>query len=152
VNSAIELFLSNLKRHWTIESLDKTCAFLIVSRLFLFRYRNDISSQTVSSILHFTCPLLCDNRRAVVQSAIELLGTMVGTCTDVTVGQFLEIVMPSLFEQNEDCGHHFRFLTRKVLVKVGRKFGAEILNKWIPPSHQKQLSYIRKIGKANAVG
>lgn len=144
VNSAVMTLLNELDSYVTGSSGQETAACLIATRLILYEFRLELSSDTLSRMIHLAMEKTTEEQRPVVQSAIEFLSTAVGCCSDVTVRMYLGEILGCLFQQTSDCQNHFRFLTRKVLIKLAKKFGAEVLTKFIPEAYQKQLAYVRK--------
>ncbi|VDP34007.1 unnamed protein product [Soboliphyme baturini] len=119
-------------------------AIISTLRLLIYEYRNDIPSDILSQFLSAVCPQLSNISRVVVQACLRFLKTFVSRLSNITVNQYLEIIVPAIFCQLSDCARHFRFLTRMLLLKLTRKFSYEVINRYVPDSEQARLRYIKK--------
>lgn len=137
--------LTPLLRDAALGSARQKSCVLIAARLFVFEFKQDTPSSLIGQFVGLmTSQLLKQDQRMVVQTSLEFLKTLIACSSQIALGQFLELILQGLFSQTENCQHHFRFLTRKILAKLLRKIPYELVKKYVPEQFQKQLNNVRK--------
>jgi len=113
-------------------------------RLFVYHFRNDLSAEKFGTILGQICPVFASNEPALVKLVLQLLMTAVGALQDVIIGQYLDVFLPAIFGQSEQCMKSCRILMHRLLAKICGRFGIQVVQRFAPESYQKQLNAIRK--------
>ncbi|XP_022831509.1 RRP12-like protein isoform X1 [Spodoptera litura] len=113
----------------------------------LFNFSEDMGLETVQGLLETVVEHMTNNNREIVAACMSFLKVYTKVLpTDVLAGS-LPVIFKSLSTMPEDCKRHSRLEIGYFLTKMMRKFGADTVEKLIPPTDEVMLRRLRNIRK-----
>ncbi|XP_058797316.1 RRP12-like protein [Phymastichus coffea] len=123
-------------------------ASLLALSSITYHYNGSLGIQTVQKILEFTCNLVIGPTREIALSALSFIKVYLSVIPTPTIAPMLNKIVDALTNMTDDCKRHFRQKVRDILIKLMRKFGADIITNIVPTSDHimhKRLKNIRKV-------
>ncbi|KAF9798007.1 hypothetical protein SFRURICE_007526 [Spodoptera frugiperda] len=113
----------------------------------LFNFSEDMGLETVQGLLETVVEHMTNNNREIVAACMSFLKVYTKVLpTDVLAGS-LPVIFKALSTMPEDCKRHSRLEIGYFLTKMMRKFGADTVEKLIPPTDEVMLRRLRNIRK-----
>lgn len=120
-----------------------TASICALSRL-IYEFKDKMSSELMNNCITNVCFLLGTNTREVCKAALGFVTVLITILDRSTLAQHLKDILGALFEWKSETRRHFRFRVKKMLERLVKKFGYEMINSLVPPDHRKQLANLRK--------
>ncbi|XP_026740295.1 RRP12-like protein [Trichoplusia ni] len=113
----------------------------------LFNYSEDMGLETVQGLLETVSEQMTNTNREIIAACLSFLKVYTKVLpTDVLAGS-LPVIFKSLSGMAEDCKRHSRKEIGYFLTRMIRKFGADTVEKLIPPADEVMLRRLRNIRK-----
>ncbi|XP_039261626.2 RRP12-like protein [Styela clava] len=120
-----------------------TASICALSRL-IYEFKDKMSSELLNNCITNVCFLLGTNTREVCKAALGFVTVLITILDRSTLAQHLKDILGALFEWKSETRRHFRFRVKKMLERLVKKFGYEMINSLVPPDHRKQLANLKK--------
>ncbi|XP_048507370.1 RRP12-like protein isoform X2 [Athalia rosae] len=123
-------------------------ATLLALASITFNYNGSLGLDTVKQVIVHACVLVTSPTREITLSAISYIKVYLSVMPSLVVAPMLPTVVKALCDMTDDCKRHFRQKVRDLLVKLVRKYGADLITGLVPSSDEimhKRLRNIKKI-------
>ncbi|XP_034828226.1 RRP12-like protein [Maniola hyperantus] len=115
----------------------------------LFTFSEEMGLETVQSLLEKVTEQMLTNNREIVAAAMSFMKVYTKVIpTDALAGS-LHIIFKTFSTMSDDCKRHSRLEIGYFLIRMTRKFGAEIIEKLIPVQDAVMLRRLRNVRKMN---
>ncbi|XP_046410406.1 RRP12-like protein [Neodiprion fabricii] len=125
-------------------------ATLLALASVTYNYNGALGLETVKEIVKHACVLLTSPTREIALSAISYIKVYLTIMPSPTVAPMLPTIVTALCDMTDDCQRHFRQKFRDVLVKLIRKYGADLIMGLVKPTATVMLKRIKNLKKIQA--
>ncbi|XP_057657541.1 RRP12-like protein [Diorhabda carinulata] len=126
-----------------------SCTILALASV-LHNFSGTLGMENIKIILDNICTLMESPTREIVASCLSFIKVYNTTLPSPIVASSLEREMKGLTSMTEDCSRHFRLKIRDILDRLVRKFGADSLTRFVPPTNTVMYKRLRNLRKLNA--
>ncbi|XP_052739088.1 RRP12-like protein [Bicyclus anynana] len=113
----------------------------------LFNFSEEMGLETVQALLETVSQQMLTNNREIVAAAMSFLKVYTKVIPTEALAGSLPIIFKTLSTMSDDCKRHSRLEIGYFLIRMTRKFGAEIVERLIPEQDQVMLRRLRNVRK-----
>ncbi|XP_049879391.1 RRP12-like protein [Pectinophora gossypiella] len=113
----------------------------------LFNFSEDMGLETVQDLLEKVAEQMLSNNREIVAAAMSFLKVYTKVLPSDVLAGSLPVVFKTLSTMSEDCKRHSRLEIGYFLNRMMRKYGADTIEKLIPPADEVMLRRLRNLRK-----
>ncbi|KAL7289625.1 hypothetical protein TKK_0016479 [Trichogramma kaykai] len=124
-----------------------SATFLALSSIVHY-FSGSLGIQNVKIILQHATSLITGPTREIVQSVMSFIKVYLVSFPLPFLAPTIDSIVKSFSNMTEDCRRHYRQQIRDIMVKLMRKFGADVITQMVPTSDlimHKRLKNMRKI-------
>ncbi|XP_023218874.1 RRP12-like protein [Centruroides sculpturatus] len=112
----------------------------------IFEFKDKIPSDLIHLIIENAEVLLTSSSREIIQSALSFIKSLFGALEVTDLAQHVEIFVKNIIKAiSKDGQRQLRFKAREILTRFIRKFGFDMISKYVPESHKKYINNIYKV-------
>ncbi|XP_067120936.1 RRP12-like protein [Centruroides vittatus] len=112
----------------------------------IFEFKDKIPSDLIHLIIENAEVLLTSSNREIVQSALSFIKSLFGALEVTDLAQHVETFVKNIIKAiSKDGQRQLRFKAREILTRFIRKFGFDMISKYVPESHKKYINNIYKV-------
>ncbi|XP_013167827.1 PREDICTED: RRP12-like protein [Papilio xuthus] len=123
------------------------CATLRALASALFTFSEDMGLETVQTLLDTVAHKMLENNREVVAGAMSFLKVYTKVLPTEVLAGSLPLIFRTLSKMSEDCKRHARLEVGYFLARMTRKYGADTIEKLVPPEDEVMLKRLRNVRK-----